>query len=309
MKECLRISPEAVEAIACGRPVVAFESTIISHGMPYPENIETALGAERIAREMGVVPATVGVLDGRIVVGLSRSEIKLLATADGVLKVSRRDLSWALAKGCAGATTVCATMFAARLAGIDVFATGGIGGVHRGAGSTFDISADLGELGRTPVCVVSAGAKAVLDLAATLEVLETYGVPVVGFRTKELPAFWSRSSGIALSLSVESPAEAARMLAAHRRLELTQGILVVNPVPAEYEIPRAEMEAHVNQALQEMEELRVIGKEVTPFLLARLAESTSGKSLESNIHLFHANTRLACEIATEYAKIRKAAQG
>ncbi len=207
MKEFLRVSPEAADALAGGRAVVAFESTIISHGMPHPLNIETALGAERIAREMGVVPATVGVLDGRIVVGLGRSEIKLLATEKGVLKVSRRDISWALARGLPGATTVCATMFAAHLAGIGVFATGGIGGVHRGAraaarsAATFDVSADLGELGRTPVCVVSAGAKAVLDLPATLEVLETAGVPVVGFRTREFPAFWSRSSGLPLGLS------------------------------------------------------------------------------------------------------------
>lgn len=308
MKESLRISPEAAEAIAYGRPVVAFESTIVSHGMPHPENIETALGAERIARELGVVPATVGVLDGKIVVGLSRAEIKLLATAKGVQKISRRDLSWALAKGCAGATTACATMFAARMAGIDVFATGGIGGVHRGAGSSFDVSADVGEFGRTPVCVVSSGAKSVLDLAATLELLETHGVPVVGFRTRELPAFWSRSSGLPLALTVDSAAEAARMLAVHRRLELPQAILVVNPVPAEHEIPQAEMEVHIGKALQELEELRVSGRDVTPFLLARVAESTGGRSLQTNIHLFHNNVRVACEISTEYAKLLRASQ-
>lgn len=311
MKDFLRVSPEAADALAGGRPVVAFESTIISHGMPHPLNIETALGAERIAREMGVVPATVGVLDGRIVVGLGRSEIRLLATEKGVLKVSRRDISWALAQGLPGATTVCATMFAAHLAGIGLFATGGIGGVHRGAGgggprgATFDVSADLGELGRTPVCVVSAGAKAVLDLPATLEVLETAGVPVVGFRTREFPAFWSRSSGLALGLTVESAAEVARMIAVHRSLGLPQGILVANPVPAEHEIPRAEMAAHVQRAVEELESRRITGKEVTPFLLGRIGELTGGKALETNVRLFHHNVRLACEIATELAKLRK----
>lgn len=307
MKDYVRVSPEAADALAGGRPVVAFESTIISHGMPHPLNIETALGAERIAREMGVVPATVGVLDGRIVVGLGRSEIKLLATEKDVLKVSRRDISWALVRGLPGATTVCATMFAAHLAGIAVFATGGIGGVHRGAarGATFDVSADLGELGRTPVCVVSAGAKAVLDLAATLEVLETEGVPVVGFRTREFPAFWSRSSGLPLGLTVESAAEAARMVVAHRALGLPQGILVANPVPAEHEIPRAEMEAHVQRAIQELESRRIAGKEVTPFLLGRIGELTKGRALEANVHLFHHNVRLACEIATELVRLRK----
>jgi pseudouridylate synthase len=310
MKEFLRVSPEAADALAGGRAVVAFESTIISHGMPHPLNIETALGAERIAREMGVVPATVGVLDGRIVVGLGRSEIKLLATEKHVLKVSRRDISWALAQGLPGATTVCATMFAAHLAGIGVFATGGIGGVHRGAaggpqGASFDVSADLGELGRTPVCVVSAGAKAVLDLAATLEVLETEGVPVVGYRTREFPAFWSRSSGLPLGLAVESAAEVARMIAVHRSLGLPQGILVANPVPAEHEIPRAQMESHVQQAVQELESRRITGKEVTPFLLGRIGELTGGRALETNVRLFHHNVRLACEIATELAKLRK----
>jgi pseudouridine-5'-phosphate glycosidase len=310
MKEFLRVSPEAADALAGGRAVVAFESTIISHGMPHPLNIETALGAERIAREMGVVPATVGVLDGRIVVGLGRSEIKLLATEKGVLKVSRRDISWALARGLPGATTVCATMFAANLAGIGVFATGGIGGVHRGARgglgpATFDVSADLGELGRTPVCVVSAGAKAVLDLAATLEVLETAGVPVVGFRTREFPAFWSRSSGLPLGLSVDSAAEVARMIAVHRALGLRQGILVANPVPAEHEIPRAEMEPHVELAVQEAAARKISGKEVTPFLLGRIGELTGGRALETNVRLFHHNVRLACEIATELAKLRK----
>jgi len=310
MKEFLRVSPEAADALAGGRAVVAFESTIISHGMPYPLNIETALGAERIAREMGVVPATVGVLDGRIVVGLGRSEIKLLATEKGVLKVSRRDISWALTRGLPGATTVCAPRFAANIVGIGVFATGGIGGVLRGAGggplpATFDVSADLGELGRTPVCVVSAGAKAVLDLPATLEVLETAGVPVVGFRTREFPAFWSRSSGLPLGLSVESAAEVARMIAVHRALGLRQGILVANPVPAEHEIPRAEMEPHVQLAVLEAASRKITGKEVTPFLLGRVGELTGGRALETNVRLFHHNVRLACEIATELAKLRK----
>jgi pseudouridine-5'-phosphate glycosidase len=297
MNRFVRLSAEAAEALAAARPVVAFESTIISHGMPYPRNVQTALDAEAIAREAGVVPATIAVLDGRIAVGLDRAEIERLGTEQGLLKISRRDLSAALALGKSGATTVSATMLAARMAGIDLFATGGIGGVHRGATESFDISADLSELACTPVCVVSAGAKAILDLPKTLEVLETLGVPVIGYRTSEFPAFYSRSSGLSLALRADTPAEVASILRAHRALGLPQGVLVANPIPQEWEIPRARMEEHIARALSDLAARGVRGKEVTPFLLSRIVELTGGDSLETNVHLFHANVRLACEIA------------
>ena len=297
MNRFVRLSAEAAEALAAARPVVAFESTIISHGMPYPRNVRTALDAEAIAREAGVVPATIAVLDGRIAVGLDRAEIERLGTEQGLLKISRRDLSAALALGKSGATTVSATMLAARMAGIDLFATGGIGGVHRGATESFDISADLSELACTPVCVVSAGAKAILDLPKTLEVLETLGVPVIGYRTSEFPAFYSRSSGLSLALRADTPAEVASILRAHRALGLPQGVLVANPIPQEWEIPRARMEEHIARALSDLAARGVRGKEVTPFLLSRIVELTGGDSLETNVHLFHANVRLACEIA------------
>jgi pseudouridine-5'-phosphate glycosidase len=297
MNEYLRLSVEVSEALAAGQPVVAFESTIISHGMPYPRNVQTALAAEAIAREAGVIPATVAVLDGRIAVGLDRGEVERLGTERGLLKISRRDLSAALAMGRSGATTVSATMLAARMAGIGLFATGGIGGVHRGAAESFDISADLSELACTPVCVVSAGAKAILDLPRTLEVLETLGVPVIGYRTSEFPAFYSRSSGLPLALRADTPAEVASILRAHGALGLPQGVLVANPIPAEWEIPRARMEEHIARALSDLAARGVRGKEVTPFLLSRIVELTGGDSLETNVHLLHNNVRLACEIA------------
>jgi pseudouridine-5'-phosphate glycosidase len=297
MKGYLRLSAEVTAAIAAARPVVAFESTIISHGMPYPRNVETALAAEAIARENGVTPATVGVLDGRIAVGLDRSEIERLGTEKGLLKISRRDLSTALAQKRSGATTVSATMIAARMAGISIFATGGIGGVHRGAAESFDISADLSELASTQVCVVSAGAKAILDLPKTLEVLETLGVPVIGYRTSEFPAFYSRSSGLPLSLRVESPQEIAAILRAHRALGLPQGVLVANPIPVEWEIPRQVMDGYMVRAMADLETRGVKGKDVTPFLLSRIVELSGGNSLETNVRLFHNNVRLACEIA------------
>ena len=297
MKGYLRLSAEVTAAIAADRPIVAFESTIISHGMPYPRNRETALAAEAICREAGVTPATVAVLDGRIAVGLDRSEIERLATEKGLLKISRRDLSGALAQKRSGATTVSATMIAARMAGIGLFATGGIGGVHRGAAESFDISADLSELACTPVCVVSAGAKAILDLPKTLEVLETLGVPIVGYRTSEFPAFYSRSSGLPISLRAETPAEVSAILRTHRALGLPQGILVANPIAAEWEIPRPAMEGFLERALQDMAARGVRGKEVTPFLLSRIVELSGGDALETNVRLFHNNVRLACEIA------------
>jgi pseudouridine-5'-phosphate glycosidase len=292
------MSAEVADALRARRPVVALESTIISHGMPYPRNVETALAGEAIARDAGVAPATIALLDGRIVVGLDRGELERLAQEKDVLKASRRDLAWALAMGRTGATTVSATMLAARLAGIDVFATGGIGGVHRGAAGTFDISADLAELASTSVCVVSAGAKAILDLPKTLELLETLGVPVVGFGTSEFPAFYSRSSGLPLALRVDTPEEVASVLRAQRALGLPQGILVANPVPAEWEIPRAAMDAWIGRAVTDLESREIRGKAVTPFLLSRILELSGGVSLETNVRLFHHNVRLACGIAS-----------
>jgi pseudouridine-5'-phosphate glycosidase len=301
--DLLTFSPEVASALADKKPVLAFESTIISHGMPYPRNAETAREAERIARTAGAVPATIAVLDGRIVVGLTEPQLERLATEKDVLKVSRRDMAWALAARRMGATTVSATMLAARLAGISVFATGGIGGVHMGVEDTFDISADLTELASTSVMVVSAGAKAILDLPRTLEVLETLGVPVVGFGASEFPAFYSRSSGLNLSLRVDTPAEAASLLQAQRALGLPQGILVANPVPQEWEIPRKTMERWIDQALQDLSTRGVTGKAVTPFLLSRIVELSGGKSLETNVKLFHNNVRLGSAIAVELSRM------
>lgn len=302
MTERLRISAEVREALESRRPVVAFESTIISHGMPYPRNRDTAMTAEAIARASGAVPATVAVLDGRITVGLQESELERLATESDVLKVSRRDLSWALAAGRTGATTVSATMFAAFRSGIDVFATGGIGGVHRGASDTFDISADLTELASTSVCVVSAGAKAILDIPKTLEMLETLGVPVVGFGTPDFPAFYSRSSGLPAPLRVDAAEEVAAMLGVQRSLGLPQGILVALPVPAGQEIPRDTVDAWIVRATEELADQGISGKAVTPFLLSRIVELSGGASLETNVNLYHNNVRLACRIAAACAK-------
>jgi pseudouridylate synthase len=304
VNDVLALSGEVAQAIAEMRPVIAFESTIISHGMPYPRNVETAREAERIAREAGVVPATIAVLDGRIAVGLADAQLERLAKEKEVLKVSRRDMAWALAGRRTGATTVSATMLAAAKAGISVFATGGIGGVHRGAQDTFDVSADLSELAATSVLVVSAGAKAILDLPRTLEVLETLGVPVVGFGTNEFPAFYSRASGLPLFLRVDTAAQAASMLRAQRSLGLPQGILVANPVPAESEIPRQTMERWIDQALADLGARSVTGKAVTPFLLSRIVELSGGRSLEANVKLFHNNVRLGSAIAAELAAMR-----
>lgn len=303
MTERIRLSAEVKDALAARRPVIAFESTIISHGMPWPKNRDTALAAEAIARASGAVPATVAVMDGRIAVGLQAGELERLATEAGVLKVSRRDLSWVLATGRTGATTVSATMFAAFRAGIDVFATGGIGGVHRGAAESFDISADLTELAATSVCVVSAGAKAILDIPKTLEMLETLGVPVVCFDTPEFPAFYTRSSGLPAPLRVDTPEEVAAMLAAQRALHLPQGILVAQPVPAGEEIPRETMDAWIARALEELGDRQITGKAVTPFLLSRVVELSGGASLETNVKLFHNNVRLACRIASACVEI------
>ena len=302
MNNALSLSSEVAQAIVERRPVLAFESTIISHGMPYPRNVETAREAEKIARDAGVAPATIAVLDGRIAVGLTEEQLERLATEKDVLKVSRRDMAWALAQRRTGATTVSATMLAAAKAGISVFATGGIGGVHRRAQETFDVSADLTELASTSVLVVSAGGKAILDLPKTLEVLETLGVPVVGFGTNEFPAFYSRSSGLSLLLRVDTPAQAAAVLQAQRSLGFPQGILVANPVPAEYEIPRQDMERWIDQAISDLTVRGVTGKAITPFLLSRIVELSGGKSLETNVRLFHNNAALGSAIAAELAR-------
>jgi pseudouridine-5'-phosphate glycosidase len=297
MQEWLKISPEVREA----RAAVALESTIIAHGMPYPQNLETARTLEREVRSAGAVPATIAVLNGAVRVGLSDDELEQLAQAKGVLKLSRNDLPYAIASRREGATTVAATMICAHLAGIPVFATGGIGGVHRGAETTFDISADLEELARTSVAVVSAGAKALLDLPKTLEVLETRGVPVVGYRTDEFPAFWSRRSGLRTPLRMDSAAEIAAMLKVKWAMGLTGGALIANPVPQEDEIPSEEMNRHIETAIREAANQKIAGKAVTPWVLARIVELTGGRSLRTNIALARSNARLAGEIAIALA--------
>lgn len=295
----LEYAPEVAEARAKGRPVVALESTIITHGMPYPQNVETARRVEAEVRAHGAVPATIAILDRRIHIGLTDAQLVALGQARDVAKLSRADLAACLATGGTGATTVAATMICAHLAGIAVFATGGIGGVHRGAESSFDISADLMELAQTPVTVVAAGAKAILDLPKTLEVLETQGVPVIAFGQDEFPAFWSRSSGLKAPLRMDS---AAQIAAAHRMracLGLPGGQLVANPIPPEAEIPRAEIMPHIETALAEAVAQGIAAKAVTPFLLQRIFERTGGRSLEANIALVLSNARLAAAIALE----------
>ena len=293
----LRFSGEVSAALAARRPVVALESTIITHGMPWPQNVETARRVEAELRSHGAVPATIAVMDGTIRIGLEPAELEALGQAKGVAKLSRADLAACLATGGTGATTVAATMICARLAGISVFATGGIGGVHRGAEGSFDISADLMELAQTPVTVVAAGAKAILDLPKTLEVLETQGVPVIAFGQDDFPAFWSRSSGLKAPLRMDTPEAIA---AAHKMrgvLGLPGGQLVANPIPLEAEIPRAEIMPVIEQALAETAARRVSAKAVTPFLLQRIFELTEGRSLQSNIALVLNNARLAARIA------------
>ena len=293
MQDWLRIAPEVREA----RAVVALESTIIAHGMPYPENLSTARLLEQRVREAGAVPATIAVMDGAVRIGLTGAELETLARAREVLKLSRADLPFAVSAGKPGATTVAATMICAHLAGIRVFATGGIGGVHRGAESSFDISADLGELARTPVAVVSAGAKALLDLPKTLEYLETRGVPVIGYRTDEFPAFWSRQSGLKVPLRLDSAQEIARFLAVKWEMGLGGGAVICNPAPQADEIPAEEMRGFIDAAVREAEARGVSGKQVTPFILGRIVELTGGRSLRTNIALAESNARLAAEIA------------
>ncbi|HIC79396.1 MAG TPA: pseudouridine-5'-phosphate glycosidase [Kiloniellaceae bacterium] len=298
----LEISSEVASALNDGRPVVALESTIITHGMPFPRNLETALAVEGDIRAAGAVPATIAVLEGRIRVGLDETALEALAERVEVAKVSRADLPAVLNGGGAGSTTVAATMIAADRAGIRVFATGGIGGVHRGAESSFDVSADLQELSRTPVAVVCAGAKAILDLPKTLEVLETLGVPVVGFGCDNLPAFYSRDSGLPLALRCDAAAEIAALMTAQWALGLGGGLVVANPIPAADEIPAATMEEKIARALEEATAQGVQGKAVTPFLLQRLEALTQGASLDANVALVRNNARLAAAVAAAYAE-------
>ena len=302
MNKYLDISPEVSRALDEGRPVVALESTIISHGMPYPRNVETALMVEQTIRDNGAVPATIAVIGGRLKAGLSPEEIEYLGkTGRGIAKASRRDLPALVARGADGATTVTTTMIIAHMAGISIFATGGIGGVHRGAETTMDISADLEELAQTPVMVVCAGAKSILDLGLTLEYLETKGVPVIGYGTDELPAFYTRKSGFGVDYRVDSPEQLAAMFRAQRELEFRGGMLVTNPIPEEYSMDKAVIDRAIEQALAECREQGVHGKETTPFLLARVVELTGGDSLESNIKLILNNARIAALTACELA--------
>ena len=298
----LVVTAEVAEALAAARPVVALESTVVSHGMPWPDNLEAAVAVEAVVREAGAVPATIAVIDGRLRVGLDRGALERLARAEGVLKLSDADLAHALVAGGTGATTVAATMVAARLAGIAVFATGGIGGVHRGAERTFDVSADLAALARTAIVVVAAGAKALLDLPKTLEVLETLGVPVICYRSDAFPAFWSRESGLRAPLRLDDAVAIAEAFRTRAALGLAGGVLVANPVPAADEIPAAEMRSHIAAAIAAAEAAGVSGKAVTPFVLDAIRERTGGRSLRANLALLKNNARLAAEIATALAK-------
>ncbi len=294
----LDVNPEVREALAEGRPVVALESTIISHGMPYPQNVETAMNVEKIIRENGAVPATIAILKGKLTVGCTPEQIEYLGKKGlAVTKASRRDLPVLLSRGEDGATTVTTTMIGAAMAGIRVFATGGIGGVHRGAEKTMDISADLEELGRTDVTVVCAGAKSILDIGLTLEYLETKGVPVIGYGTDEMPAFYTRRSGFKTDYRMDTPEEIAKAVSLKKKLGIAGGTLVVNPVPEEYSMDKERIDAVIEAAVQKAERLGVKGKNITPFLLAEIKDVTGGDSLETNIALVYNNVRLASAIA------------
>jgi pseudouridine-5'-phosphate glycosidase len=300
----LELTGEVAHALRDGDPVVALESTIISHGMPYPDNVAMAREVENIIRGCGAVPATIAVLDGRPRVGLGADDLELLASDGEVAKVSVRDLPYVVARGAHGATTVAATMRLAALAGIPVFVTGGIGGVHRGATQSFDISADLTELGRTDVAVVSAGVKSILDIGLTLEALETLGVPVVVHGSDEFPSFYSRSSGHSAPMRVDSAAEVAAVMAAKRSLGLSGGLVVANPIPEADEIPAEQIAGIIDRALADMDALGIQGKDTTPYLLGRIVELTGGESLAANVALVRANARFGAAIAAAYARTR-----
>lgn len=302
-KNFLDIHPEVQNALANNLPIVALESTIISHGMPFPQNYETALKVEQVLRENGAIPATIALINGKIKVGLTHEEIDHLSRLGSkVIKASRRDLPYLLAQKMDGATTVASTMIAANLAGIRIFATGGIGGVHRGAAESFDISADLQELANTNVAVVCAGIKAILDIELTLEYLETFGVPVLGYKTSELPAFYSRKSGFKVNYEVENSSEIAQILKTKWALDLKGGVIIANPIPKDKQLEFEVMHVAINKALEEEKKLGIKGKESTPFLLGKVKELTDGLSLKANIELVLNNAKLAAEIAKEFVR-------
>ena len=303
MNRYLSVLPEVQKALDEGRPVVALESTILSHGMPWPQNLQFGHDVERLIREEGAVPATIAILDGQLKVGLTDAELERMCRADDVGKVSRRDVPVYLAAGKAGATTVATTMLIAEMAGIPVFATGGIGGVHRGAETTMDISADLQELAHTSVAVVSAGVKSILDIGLTLEYLETMGVPVLGMRTQDFPAFYCRRSGISEDYALQDEAEAARVMKAKWEAGLKGGLIIANPVPEEYAMDSDQMAKIIDEAVAESREKGIKGKKITPFLLARIVELTGGESLNTNIQLAFHNARCAARIAKAYAAL------
>ncbi|AKA72288.1 pseudouridine-5'-phosphate glycosidase [Clostridium scatologenes] len=302
LEKYLDINPEVKKALEEGRPVVALESTIISHGMPYPKNVETARNVEKIIRDKGAIPATIAILNGKLKVGLTNDELEYLGNGKNVIKTSRRDIPFIIAKKMDGATTVASTMIIAELAGIKVFATGGIGGVHRGAQQTFDISADLEELSHTNVAVVCAGAKSILDIGLTLEYLETNGVPVVGFGTDEMPAFYTRKSGFGVDYKIDSVKELSDAIKAKWDLGLQGGLIVANPIPEQYQMDYDIINKAIENALKESEQKGIRGKESTPFLLAKIKEITGGDSLESNIRLVYNNAALGAELAVELCK-------
>ena len=307
LNKYLDVAPEVQKALDEGRPVVALESTIISHGMPYPQNVETALNVEKIIRDNGAVPATIAVIKGRLKAGLSPEEIDYLGkTGTAVAKASRRDLPVLVAQGKDGATTVTTTMIIAHMAGIQVFATGGIGGVHRGAQQTFDISADLEELAHTPVMVVCAGAKSILDLGLTLEYLETHGVPVIGYGTEELPAFYTRKSGFRVDYRIDTPEDLAKAFFVKQDMGLGGGMLVTNPIPEEFSMNHEIINKAIDEAVEEANKLGIHGKETTPFLLAKIKDLTGGDSLASNIQLVYNNARLAAKTGGELCKLANA---
>lgn len=303
MNPYLSISPEIEKALAEGKPIVALESTILSHGMPFPENVEFSHKVEEIVRGEGAIPATTAIIGGKLKVGLTADELDLMCRAENVGKVSRRDVPVYLATGKTGATTVATTMMLAEMAGIKVFATGGIGGVHRGAELTFDISADLQELASTKVAVICAGAKSLLDIPKTLEYLETMGVPVLGMGTEDFPAFYCRKSGCKADAKIDTPAEMAKILQTKWALGLKGGVVIGNPIPAEYELDYDEMEAVINHALQAAKEANIHGKNTTPFLLSHIKDYTKGVSFASNLQLAYNNARVASRIAIELAKL------
>lgn len=304
LNDYLSIAPEIQEAINEGKPIVALESTILSHGMPYPENVEFASKVEQVVRGEGAIPATTAIIGGKLKVGLSKDELEIMCKAENVGKVSRRDVAVYLATGKTGATTVATTMLIASLAGIKIFATGGIGGVHRGAQESMDISADLQELAHTPVCVVGAGCKSLLDIGLTLEYLETFGVPVLGYQTDDFPAFYCRKSGYGVDYNLKDAMEAAKIMKTKWDLGLEGGMLIGNPIPKEYELDFDEMEKVINEALEMAKKDHIRGKATTPYLLSHIKDLTDGVSFASNLQLAYNNAKVASQIAVEFAKLK-----